>query len=80
MQLLTGGRNIIELVREISWSGDKKEVARKINFTIYQNEHDSQMPKVSIKVGDDIIMRDDRGKPLFGGVIHKIDRKSQEKR
>lgn len=79
MQLLTGGKNIIELVREISWSGDKKEVARKISFTIYQNEQDRQMPKISIKVGDDIIMKDDKGKSLFGGVIHKIDRKSQEK-
>lgn len=79
MQLLTSGKDIIELVREISWSGDKKEVARKISFVIYQNEMDDQMPKISIKNGDDIIFKDDNGKTLFGGVVHKIDRKSQEK-
>ena len=34
MQLLTGGKDIIELVREITWSGDTKEVSRKLNFVI----------------------------------------------
>ena len=48
MQLLTGGKDIIELVREITWSGDTKEVSRKLNFVIYQNDIDKLMPAVSI--------------------------------
>ena len=71
MQLLTGGKDIIELVREITWSGDTKEVSRKLNFVIYQNDIDKLMPAVSINEGDDIIFKDDAGKAIFGGVIHK---------
>ena len=79
MQLLTGGKDIIELVREITWSGDTKEVSRKLNFVIYQNDIDKLMPAVSINEGDDIIFKDDAGKAIFGGVIHKKDRKAAEK-
>ena len=79
MQLLTGGKDIIQLVREITWSGDTKEVSRKLSFVIYQNEKDKLFPTVNIRNGDDIIFKDDNGKPLFGGVVHKIDRKAQEK-
>lgn len=79
MKLLTGGKDIIELVESITWSGDTKEVSRKLSFVIYQNEKDKQMPKVSINAGDDIILQDDKGKAIFGGVIHKIDRNSAAK-
>lgn len=79
MQLLTGGKDIIELVREITWSGDTKEVSRKLNFVIYQNDIDKLMPAVSINEGDDIIFKDDTGKAIFGGVIHKKDKKQQIK-
>lgn len=79
MQLLTNGKNIIELVREITWSGDTKEVSRRLNFTIYQNEVDKYMPVVKVNVGNDIILKDDNGKVLFGGVIRKIVKKSSEK-
>ena len=79
MQLLTNGKDIIELVREITWTGDTKEVSRKLNFVIYQNDIDKLMPAISIKVGDDIILKDDKGSILFGGVIHKLDKKSAEK-
>ena len=79
MQLLTNGKNIIQLVKEITWSGDVKEVSRKLNFSIYQNEKDKLMPTVSISVGDDIILKDNSGKVLFGGVIHKVDKKAKDK-
>ena len=79
MELLTSGKNIIELVREITWSGDTKEVSRKISFVIYQNELDKLMPLINIKVGSDIIFKDDNGKAIFGGVIKKRDKKSAEK-
>lgn len=79
MQLLTNGKDIIELVREITWSGDTKEVSRKLNFVIYQNDIDKLMPTINIKVDDDIILKDDKGNILFGGVIQKLDKKSAEK-
>lgn len=79
MQLLINGQNIIELVREMTWSGDTKEVSRKLSFVICQNNADKLMPAVHIQNGNDIILVDDNGKTLFGGVVHKITRKSQEK-
>ena len=79
MQLLVNSQNIIQLVREITWSGDTKEVSRKLSFVIYQNAADKLMPTVSIKNGDEVLFIDNNGKTLFGGVIHKVTKKSQEK-
>lgn len=79
MQLLTNGKDIIELVQSITWSGDTKSVSRKISFSIYQNDIDKLMPTVSIKNGNDIIFKDDNGKTLFGGVIKKKKKNSANK-
>lgn len=34
MKLLTVGKDISELIEQIKWSGDTKQVARTIQFTI----------------------------------------------
>lgn len=74
MKLLTGGKDISELVESISWSGDTKQVARKINFTIAKNSKDVSFPKVVINEGDEIIMRNDSNENIFGGIIFDIDK------
>lgn len=38
MKLLTGGKDISQLIEKITWSGDTSQVSRKINFTIAQNK------------------------------------------
>lgn len=45
MKLLTGGKDISQLIEKITWSGDTSQVSRKINFTIAQNKkiHCSRM-------------------------------------
>lgn len=79
MQLLTNGKNIIELVKEITWSGDSKEVSRRLNFTMLQNDFDKYMPVVKLSEGSDIIFKDNAGKDLFGGVIRTIKKNTASK-
>lgn len=34
MKLLTGGKDISQVIEKITWSGDTAQVARKVSFTI----------------------------------------------
>ncbi len=61
MKLLTGGKDISQLVEKIVWSGDTRQVARKISFTIAKNRRDPDFPAVEISEGDEIVMQDDAG-------------------
>lgn len=79
MKLLTGGKDISELVESITWSGDTKQVARSIKFTIAKNKKDKHFPNVVINEGEEIIMQDDTGKPIFGGIIFDIDKSASTK-
>lgn len=74
MKILTNGKDISELIGTITWSGDTKQVARTIKFTIAHNRHDSDFPKVSINEGDKVVMMDDNGKKRFIGIIFDIDK------
>lgn len=44
MKLLTGGKDISQLIEKITWSGDTSQVSRKINFTIAQNKKRYTVP------------------------------------
>jgi len=79
VKLLTGGKDISELVETITWSGDTKQVARTIKFTIAKNKKDRSFPSVVIDEGDEIIMQDDSGKDIFGGIIFDIDKAASSK-
>ena len=80
MKLLTGGKDISQLIEKITWSGDTSQVSRKINFTIAQNKKDTLFPNVSIDIGDEIIMQDDAENNIFGGIIFDADKKGSSKR
>lgn len=77
MKLLTVGKDISELIEQIKWSGDTKQVARTIQFTIAKNKKDKDFPTVVIDEGAEIIMQDDSGKDVFGGIIFDIDKSAQ---
>lgn len=79
MKLLTGGKDISELIEQVKWSGDTKQVARTIQFTIAKNKKDNDFPAVVINEGDEIIMQDDAGKDIFGGIIFDIDKSASSK-
>ncbi len=79
MKLLTGGKDISELIETITWSGDIRQVARSIRFTIARNKKDKDFPNLVINEGDEIIMQDDAGKDIFGGIIFDIDKSASSK-
>lgn len=79
MKLLIGGRDLSELIETITWSGDIRQVARTIKFTIAQNRKDKNFPSVIINEGDEVIMRDDAGKNIFGGIIFEIEKAASSK-
>lgn len=76
MRILTGGKDISQLVQEIKWAGDTKQVARTVNFTVARNIHDSAMPIIAIAEGDEVLLQDDSGKNIFGGILFDIDKNS----
>lgn len=79
MKLLTGGKDISELIETITWSGDTKQVARTLKFTVAKNTKDKDFPNVVIQEGDEVIMQDDKGKNIFGGIIFDIDKSASSK-
>lgn len=74
MKILTGGKDLSDLIEKITWSGDTKQVARTVNFTIVKNKKDKDFPIVTINEGDEVIMQDDSGENVFGGIIFNIDK------
>ena len=80
MKLLTGGKDISQLIEKITWSGDTSQVSRKVNFTIAQNKKDTLFPNVSIDIGDEIIMQDNEGNNIFGGIYLMRIKKAALKR
>ncbi len=79
MKLLTSGKDISELIEQIKWCGDTKQVARTIQFTIAKNKKDKDFPTIVIDEGAEIIMQDDGGKDIFGGIIFDIDKGASSK-
>ncbi len=79
MKLLTGGKDISELIEQIRWAGDTKQVARTVRFTIAKNKKDRDFPAVIIDEGAGIIMQDDSGKAVFGGIVFDIDKSAGSK-
>lgn len=79
MRLLTEGKDLSELIETVIWSGDTRQVARTLKFTIAKNKRDENFPTVTINEGDEIIMQDDAGKDIFGGIIFNIDKAASSK-
>lgn len=74
MKIITGGKDVSELIESITWSGDTKQVARKLNFSVAKNGKDKSFPKIFINEGDKVILQEDDGKQLFGGIVFDIDK------
>lgn len=78
MKLLVNNRDLSQVVDTISWSGDSKQVARKLVFTVASKSSDRFLPKVSISEGDQVVFyykgKNVPEKALFGGPVLDIDR------
>lgn len=74
IQLIVGNKDLSEVVEKITWSGDTKQVSRKLAFTIAQKDSDHYMPKVTLSEGDEVLLQDESGRVLFGGILFDIDK------
>lgn len=69
-------KDFSQVVEKITWSGDTKQVARKLVFTIAQRDSDRFFPKATISEGDFVVLEDD-GNTLFGGKIFDVEKSSK---
>ena len=72
-QLTAGGKDLSQLVEKVTWSGDSKQVARKLTFSIATRSTDRFLPKVTINEGDSVLFKDG-DRILFGGPIFDIEK------
>lgn len=70
-QLIINGKDLSEVVEKITWSGDTKQVARKLVFTVATKTSDRFLPKVSINEGDTVLFKNG-STSLFGGPVFDI--------
>lgn len=69
--------DITQLVQDVTWSGDYKQAARKLEFSIMSSKYDKDIPQVDIQEGYMVFFYED-GKELFRGFIYTIDKDSQQ--
>lgn len=72
-QLIVGSKDLSQVVEKVTWSGDTKQVARKLAFTVATKKSDRFLPKVTIGEGDNVLFKDG-GKTLFGGPVFDIEK------
>lgn len=76
IRLKIENKDFSQVVEKITWSGDTKQVARKLVFTIAQRASDRFLPKVTVSEGDLVLLEED-GVALFGGKIFDVDKSSK---
>lgn len=72
-QLTAGGKDLSQLVEKITWSGDTKQVARKLVFTVATKASDRFLPKVTINEGDTVTLKDG-DRLLFYGPVFDVEK------
>ncbi len=74
MKLVVNNKDLSQVVENITWSGDTREVARKLEFTIVSKATDYYLPKPILNEGDSVIFKDDNDNIIFQGVLFDIDK------
>ena len=74
MMLSVGNKDLTEVVERITWSGDTRQVARKLSFSIASKATDYYLPKPKLTEGESVVMKNEKGEVLFGGILFDIDK------
>lgn len=72
-ELICKTADLTELVEKITWSGDTKQVARLLTFSLISSSSDPHLQQATINEGDIVYMREN-GVILFGGPVIDIDK------
>ena len=66
--------NITNLLTSCTWSGDRTQAARKLEFTFVQSDTDINVPKIDVDCGYTVAAADEEGNIVFRGNIYSLKR------
>lgn len=76
MQLWINGKDVTNLIETINWSGDEKQVSRKISFTALYQKNNPQIKKLSVKLGDVVQLKSSQ-KIYFLGIVFTVEKSAK---
>lgn len=66
--------DISPLLTSCSWSGDRTQAARKLEFSFVQDDRDAEIPVIDIDCGYTVVGGDDDGNIVFRGNVYAVRR------
>lgn len=74
--------DVSPLLLSVTWSGDRTQAARKLEFTFLQDDRDPLIPTVGVSVGYSVVAGDDDNNIVFRGNVYdmEVDRKNSHVR
>ena len=69
MKVIHKNKDITQLITNTNWSGDYKQAARTLDFSVAVHPHDYYLPTVTILMGDMVKLLDDDDEELFQGYV-----------
>ena len=69
MKITADGTDVSNLIGSVTWSGDVKQMARKLSFDYLYTDLSADIQIVEIGNGSRIIAYDDNGNNLFDGIV-----------
>lgn len=67
-------RDVTRLTRDVTWSGDRTQAARKLEFTLLQDDRDPRLPVVEVDNGFTVKGFTEDDKLIFQGNIYELER------
>lgn len=74
----TGLIDVTNMISEITWSGSKSEIARKMELSFLYAIHDVHAPKIYPNIGDVMFLYADNGDELFRGKVFFNERVNEQ--
>lgn len=79
IEIVAGARqDISRLVRTVTWSGSRINVARKLEIDFTQDDRDPQCPAINFDNGYTVVAADESGNLFFEGNIYRYKRNRAE--
>ena len=78
MIMLAGENDISNLISNVTWSGDKDQISRKLAFTYLYTDQDANIKSVDIPLGTRIMMYDDTGNLKFDGPALALEKEESD--
>lgn len=72
--------DITPLLLNVSWSGDRTQAARKLEFEFLQDDRDELIPAIDIGCGYTVVAGDDDGEIVFRGNVYDMEVDRQNSR